>query len=138
MFFRLCQPLQDAWAYKTMRKYAPDVYQKEVSELFAMWQKLYPDILQDKDAEMRRQILGMWAILYENPANNVEIILQTDEQNKVDWDSYIATLKKLIRKEPEAKLFLELPIASHAPYRVRIATDRDGFRHYDIRLEDMH
>lgn len=131
MFFRLCQPLQDAWAWKTMRKYAPDIYEKEVSELFDMWQKLHDSVLNDTDAEMRRQILGMWAILYENPTNDVRLIVLSDEGNKTDWNAYIDALEKYIRQEPNVDYFLKLPAIVNAPYRVSIEND-NGFLHYHI------
>lgn len=132
MFFRLCQPLQDAWTYKIMRKYAPDVYKSEVAKLFAMWQSVHSGILKDPSNEMRRQYLSMFTILSENPVNDIKIIINTDEENRADWEGYITALKQLIHKEPNANLYLKLPIASNAPYKIKIITEDNGFRYFKI------
>lgn len=132
MFFGLCQPLQDAWTYRIMRKYAPDVYKKEVTELFRMWESVYAGELILSDSNSRRQILGMWAILYENPENNVEIVVSSNKENSGSWNIYIQTLKKFIREDPNIKFYVMLPDITEAPYRVTVETDK-AFRYYNIR-----
>lgn len=131
MFFRLCQPLQDAWTYRTMRKYMPDAYEKEMSELFDMWQKLSNLTLKNTNAEMRRQILGMWAVLFENPTNDINLIMQSDEENKASWDAYIGALEEYIRQEPNVNSFPLLPRVVNAPYTVSIEND-NGYQYYYI------
>lgn len=136
MFFTLCQPLQDAWVYKTMRKYAPDIYKSEINELVTMYEALPGDIFNDDGDPKKRQIaLSIYTILLENPANDIELILQTDNANRSDWERYIAALRELIHEEPNAKLYLRLPIVSNAPYQVQITTEINGDRYYEIKKE---
>lgn len=135
MFFRLCLPLQDAWIYKILRRYAPDIYEEEIAELMGYWEILQMNIATITDATesgMRRQILSMFTILSENPANKTDLALVADDDNRADWEGYFSKLKELVHCEPKAELFLQLAEASNAPYRVKIATDLDGMRHFEI------
>lgn len=136
MFFRLYQPLQDAWIYKTMRQYAPDVYEAEIEELMSYWKLLLPGPVRDTgNPEMRRQYLSIFTILSENPSNQIRLILHSDETNRQDWERYVGALKELVHSEPSPDLFLRLPEESNAKYQVRIATGSNGFRHYNVRGE---
>jgi len=130
-FSRLCQPLQDAWIYKTMRRYAPDVYDAEIKDLLETWEKIFPSLQKDTDPETRRIALGIFTILSENPQNKIDLILLTDDANRADWDNYLSMLKELIHAEPQADLFLRLAVAANSPYKVTIA-NQDGFRHFIV------
>jgi len=139
-FFNLCQPLQDAWTYKVLRQYAPDIYEAEIEELIGYWKALQmmpPEggiaHLTANDPKMRNQVLSMFAILNENPANTVEMLLITDKENSADWDGYISALKEFVHAEPDANLYLRLATASNAPYTVQIITEPDGFRHFEVK-----
>lgn len=131
MFHMLCQPLLDAWAYKTMRKWVPDVYNKEIEEVSDMCNRGF-SFKDTGDMKLRRLYLGYWAILYENVENEAKITLTTDEENRAAWEGYIEMLKELVRMEPDASLCLKLPLVSDAPYSVKIEIE-DGFRYFDIR-----
>lgn len=131
IFYSLCQPLQDAWTYKTMRKYVPDIYQREVEGLLKMWDIAFAGPLKDSDSETRRQVLGMWAILYENPNNKAELIIQAEEYNKQSWNNYIDALKEFIRQEPDIQYYLSLPVKVNSPYEVKLEKE-DKFRHFRI------
>ena len=134
IFFRLCQPLQNAWVYKTMRKWVPDIYEAEIAELMMMWEASLTGTLKDNgDPEIRQLYLSIFTILSENPANNIQLVLQTDQEYRADWERYIDTLRKLVQQEPNADLFLSLPLVTNAPYLVQIITDKDGFRHYEVK-----
>lgn len=135
IFFRLCLPLQDAWTYKTLRRYAPDIYEEEIEELVNYWEILQMNVATIKDAtdnKMRRQVLSMFTILSENPANKTDLVLVADDDNRADWEGYIAKLKELVHCEPKAESYLQLAEASNAPYLVRIVTEPDGMRHFEI------
>jgi len=140
MFFNLCEPLREAWVYKTMRQYAPDIYEAEIEELIGYWKALQMippkggiTHLTVDNIVMRNQVLSMFAILNENSADMVELILIADEENNADWEGYISALKEFVHAKPDANLYLRLAIASNAPYSVRIITEPDGFRHYKIK-----
>lgn len=134
MFHRLCQPLQDAWAWKTMRRTVPDIYNREISELLEMWKAVQESMqrLTSTD-EVQRQVLGMFAILYENEDNKVDIQLKIDEANRDVWEDYIRALKKFTRMEPGVNFYIRLAEIVHSPYHVSIETDTDGFRYYNIK-----
>ena len=63
---------------------------------------------------------------------DINLIIQTDEENKADWDAYIETLKEYIRQEPDVDYFLRLPEVANAPYSVSVKED-SGFRFYNIK-----
>lgn len=119
-FHQLCQPLQDAWAWKTMRKQAPDIYEKAIQETYEMFLVLQEEGKAQKDADNRRIFIGIFCILYENPENNVDIKLLTDNANRDDWGNYIAALKKYTRLGPDTKHYLALPEITNAEYTVEI------------------
>lgn len=142
IFFQLCQPLQDAWVWGLMRRIVPDIYEKEIMETYKMWEQMHDRFfMKDKgpikidNSDIRRQMLGMWAILYENPQNKVDMKLIADDVNREDWDSYFSALKQYITEKPDIKFYLQLAIVTHAPYVVHLAIDETGFRHYKIKVK---
>lgn len=144
MFFRLCQPLQDAWIMKTIREYAPEAYEKEIAEIYRM-NMLIQDFKiadtgpvfhqADDNAEKRRMSLGFWLMCYENPDNDIKIEIKTDDDNRDDWENYIEALKQFSRMSPDVNLFLKLPEIVNAPYAAKIKEDDRGFRYYDVRIK---
>ena len=107
MFHRLCRPLRDAWTWKTMRRTVPDVYEREIAEIIAMWKEAskHPP-LAGKSDDLQRQELGLFLILYENKNNNVEIKLRVGEAHRAVWEGYVEALKKFSCMEPDANLYL--------------------------------
>lgn len=134
-FFRICRPLQVAWSYKIMRRTAPSLYEKEISELIALYRQLNNastgihiyDIQSNKNDE-----ICLYAAVAENPENTITLRLITDEKNRHDWQSYIAALEEFIHAEPQAELFCRLAEAANAPYSARIVTDATGFRFFKL------
>lgn len=121
MFHQLCEPLKDAWVWRTIRQHTQDIYEKEIKELLAMWDALQQCDLRQGEAfrlaeTSRRQLLGIFAILYENSNNEVAVSLLSDPKHQRDWDAYIATFKEFIRKEPDTSLYMK----QKRPYKKRI------------------
>lgn len=120
-----------------MRKYAPDIYETDINELLEYWESEGTGIFKDTgDSEMMRQHLRMFAILSENPANDIQLNIKTDEANQGDWERYIKALKELIHEEPSANLYLRLIDTSNVPFRVRIVTTPDDFRYYEVEITE--
>lgn len=136
MFHQLCQPLQDAWAWKTMRREVQDIYEQEIEETYNMFNMLQGEGTDKKVSlgqDNRRIYLGLFCILFENPENNTEVRIETDETNKADWDNYITALKKYVRLEPDIKHYLELPLVTNACYTVELC---DGF--FSVKQKDRN
>lgn len=123
-FHQLCQPLQDAWAWKTMRREAPDIYEQEIEETYNMFRMLQGDAKKAPlSQDNRRILLGIFCILYENPQNSVDVKIIADDADKEDWDNYITALKKYVRMEPDTKYYLKLPKITNAEYTVTVSGD---------------
>lgn len=136
-FHTLCQPLQDAWVWRTLRKYAPDIYEQEILEVLAMWESISPDFTTIKDQQTRRIALGLWAILYENPANIANLVLEADSDESLQaWSAYIDQLQESIRKEPSVDEYLLLPEVTNSPYTVTVEVT-EGLRHYRVKRKEV-
>lgn len=137
MFVDLVQPLTDAWAYKMMRLTAPNIYKTQVSEIYTMWEAMHKAILAKTNGDTskwRREVIGMWAILQEDPDNNVRLSLKTPSEYQADWEKYMNLLKENIPKDPSVQMYMEMVIKTNANYTVSIGTDPiDKERYFDIR-----
>lgn len=140
MFNALCSPLRDAWIWGIMRRIVSDIYEREFADLYSQWEKLHDSMfLRDggvriDDPDIRRQMIGMWAIVSENPENNVDIKFSGPAENISSWERYIVVMREFIRQDPDPEIYPLIALAADAPYTVSIKDD--GLRHYDIRKKE--
>jgi hypothetical protein len=127
-FFQLCKPLQPAWAYKTMRNYLPEVYEREMDRIIAMY-----EAIKDNVANNREIVLGMFAIVAENPDGKADMELRVPENRRAEWEQYLNLIRDYARMEPDVGLYIRLAEETRAPYVVKVATDKDGFRYFEVR-----
>jgi len=127
-FFQLCKPLQSAWAYKTMRNYLPEVYEREMDRMIEMYEAIKGQV-----ADNREIVLGMFAIVAENPAGKANVTLKVPEERRAEWEQYLNLIRDYARMEPDVGLYIRLAKETRAPYTVRVATDKDGFRYFEVR-----
>jgi len=128
-FFSLCRPLQIAWVYKTMRHYLPEVYEREMFEMVVMYEAAGNQIFDNIDL-----ILSMFAIFIENPDYcKANIEFKIPKGNSITWGHYLDLIKTYARMEPDVNLYVKLAKGIRAPYTVRVATDKDGFRYFEVR-----
>lgn len=132
MFHNLCKPLQAAWVYKIMRRYAPSAYGKEIKELLDMWDSIGQKLLNSGDPKDMDIVLSLFAILYDNPEYDIELEITSDDANQAAWVKYITVLKQYVRMEPDPEIYLKLPGATDAPYRMGIITDNRGCRVFAV------
>jgi len=130
-FYQLYRPLQLAWAYKTMRDYLPEVYEREVDRVIAMYEAIKGQV-----ANNREIVLGMFAIVAENPAGKADMKLRVPENKRVEWEQYLNLIRTYARMEPDVNLYVRLAEETRAPYTVRVATDKNGFKYFEVRGEN--
>ncbi len=111
-FHDLCKPLQDAWVMKMLRLTVPDVYKKEIEEIY----------------KLRETSLGFWLMCYENPEiKGLDRICNDMALTSSGADA----LCQFARMDPDVSLYLKLPEAVNAPYEVGIGGTTD--RYYVVR-----
>jgi len=120
-FYQFCRPLQLAWAYKTMRNYLPEVYEREMDRMIEMYEAIKGQV-----ADNREIVLGMFAIVAENPAGKADVTLKVPEERRAEWEQYLNLIRDYARMEPDVGLYIRLAEETKAPYVVKVATAKDG------------
>jgi hypothetical protein len=138
----LCAPLKNAWTWRTMRLTVPDVYAREMEEMTGMFERMHDQLVMQTggainidDPEIRAQMLGMWAIQKQDPDNKVTLQITGNRETLPAWHRYIAVLEAFIPLDPDPLMYTILPDVTEADYRVRIISEGNGRRVYDIRAK---
>jgi len=134
MFHELTAPLRDAWVWSMLRKHAPNIYATEIAEILQMWESVGAGLITPVhiDDKTRRQTLGLWAILTEDPANKIDLKITGDPETLPLWERYIAVIREFIPQSPDPELYTLLPDAADAPYRVRIKNE-GKMRYFEVK-----
>lgn len=140
----LCTPLKNAWTWRTMRETVPEVYAHEIAEMREMWERLHDRLVMQTggavnidDPAIRDQMLGMWAVNKQDPDTKVLLQISGNWDTLPAWHRYIAVLEAFIPLAPDPLLYTILPDVTEADYRVRIVSEGNGIRVYDIREREV-
>lgn len=135
MFYILCNPLQDVWSYKMIKKYLSE---KEYEEVIEDLIKLYEDtkeIVVENDLELpeliNRRLHISIALILEKTAN-VEVNLIITGKYKKEWEIYLFWLRHYADLEPNPEHYIHLTEKCSAPYRVKIRKD-NSYEYFEVK-----
>ena len=131
MFVELCQPLQDAWGWRTIQAYLPEKeFKKEFQKLLKFYNTLKSMIPFMDSYHQRRIQIGAYLTFYAL-GQNAKLKLLGKGKNRQEWQRYIRALEELALKDPDPHLLTKLPEIANAPYRVNIQSLPHW--HYEVR-----
>lgn len=129
-FNRLRLPLSEAWSFRTMRKYTPVLYKRQVVRLLQMLNQYVRLIEQEKQplSEISGVCAGILAITADARLKGNKdlesLILIVDDslpaEDRAAWKAYGEYISSTAIKAPDPRLYLPLPEIAGFPFRVRI------------------
>ena len=131
-FQNTCKPLLAAWAYRTLRECAPDLYEKEIEEVWGVFWLLLGEhhkiILKNlRDVTMG---LSLFCILYERGLTDG--IKLSFKNREAEWLNYVDILKRFTPMPADVNLYTQIPVLINAEYRVSVEQDTEGKRCYNV------
>lgn len=108
LFDFLCEPIKEAWTWKTVRRYAPSLYRRYI-------QKLAESVNQPKAEIIANwmDILNAYCVLQEEGVLKVSLVVERSLQEYVD------AVAEFSRMEPDASLYEELAYRLGGPNGIK-------------------
>lgn len=133
-FANLNFPLQKAWTYRLIKEYAPELYEKEISDIIEMSSILCPDNKVDFESKEYCMMIDLYAILAQDKKNQIAVQVQYQEETDNRLDLYIERLGFYAKEDPSVGMYIKLAESFNPDYTVSIKED-NNFRFFNIKLK---